>query len=38
MVNQWLDADPIQIGMLLKMICKFNDLPAWRIRAMASDQ
>ena len=27
MVNQWLARNPSQLGMLLKMICKFNGLP-----------
>ena len=35
-VNQWLAPAPLYIGMLLKMICKFNDLPGEHKAAMAS--
>jgi hypothetical protein len=33
-VNQWLAADGVQIRMLLKMICKFKDLPPTGLGAM----
>ena len=35
MVNQWLAGDGPKIGMLLKMICKFNDLLRAKLGAMA---